>query len=124
MCWFLRKFPLREEDLAPMIRGHQITLELAQQVQLPGVLNDLHNNSSLRRDVAGNPMAFLQSRGVTLPMGATVEFRILQADGWEMEVKVVEGPYAYINGFNNEKGFYRVQGPQRPRAPENPSSSV
>ena len=114
MCWFLRKFPLEHQDLAPMIRGHEITLQLAQTIGLAQLLNDLHSSPALRHDARTNTAAFLESRGVAIPPGATVELRELESNGWEIEMKVVEGAYAYINGFNNEKGFYRVQGPQRP----------
>src|SRR6185369_13987676 len=109
MCWFVRKFPLLKEDIDPMIRGHEITLELAKSPQLADVLNDLNDSPDLRRSMREDPASYLRSRGVKIPNGASVAMRLLEANGWEIEVKVVEGLYAYTNGFNNETGFYRIQ---------------
>jgi hypothetical protein len=114
MCWFMRKFPMHDEDLAPMIRGHEITLQLARTVGLPQLINDIHTDLDLRREMRLDPAKILYGRGITVPENATVAFRELEAQGWELEIRIVEGLYSYINGFNNEKGFYRVQGPQRP----------
>src|ERR1700730_17506470 len=111
MCWFMRKFPLTDDDLSPMVRGHQITLDLARSAGLVQLLNDLHN-PDLRRQMREQPKDFLLKRSINIPQGASVEVRELQANGWEVEIRVVEGLYAYINGFKNEKGFYRIPGPQ------------
>jgi hypothetical protein len=118
MCWFMRKHPLTDDDLSPMIRGHQITLDLARSAGLVQLMNDLHN-PDLRRQMREQPQDFLLKRSINIPQGASVEVRELQANGWEVEIRVVEGLYAYINGFNNEKGFYRIQGPQRPKRDAN-----
>jgi len=114
MCWFFRKHPLTDDDLAPMIRGHELTLGLARTRGLAHLLNDLQNNEALREDMRKAPEQFLQDRGMAIPENATVTVRELEANGWEVEIRIVEGLYSYVNGFNNEKGFFRVQGPQRP----------
>jgi hypothetical protein len=110
----MRTLPLIDDDIAPMIRGHEITLELARTQGLTQLLNDLHTSTDLRAQMKTDPYSYLQSRGVSFPSNASVTVRELEADGWEIEIKIVEGLYSYINGFNNEKGFYRIQGPQRP----------
>jgi len=107
-----------------MIRGHQITLELAQTPNLANLLNDLHGNQALRQEMKKDPRAYLESRGVNLPYGASVEERELDEDGWEIEMKVIEGAYTYINGFSTVKGFYRIQGPKLPRDLDRSSSSA
>jgi hypothetical protein len=101
-----------------MIRGHEITLELARTRGLTELLNDLHSSQALRRKMSKAPKQFLHDRGISIPENATVTVRELEANGWEVEVQIVEGHYSYINGFNNEKGFFRIQGPQRPPKPK------
>ena len=115
MCWFMRRLPMRDEDLYPMIRGHEITLQLARTPGLAQLLSDLGADPQLRRSFRADSTRFLSDRDMTFPPGAAMELRELHADGWELEIRVTEGLHTYINGFNNEKGFYRVQGPQRPR---------
>jgi hypothetical protein len=122
MCWFQRKLPLDDDDLYPMIRGHEITLNLARSAGLASLLSDLGLKPELRDQMRQDSQRFLADRRIDLPQGATLEVRELEANGWEIEVRVQEGLYVYINGFNNEKGFYRVQGPQRP--PKRPADDV
>jgi hypothetical protein len=115
---------MRDEDLYPMIRGHEITLQLAKTPGLAQLLSDLGADPQLRRSLRENPRGLLSDRNMDLP-GASdatmeLELRELHGEGWELEVRVTEGLYTYINGFNNEKGFYRVQGPQRPRRKDEP----
>lgn len=113
MCWFQQKLPLEDEDLHPMIRGHEITLSLARTAGLSKLLSDLGLRPELRDQMRQDSKRFLADRKIEMPEGATLD-RELEANGWEIEVRVQEGLYVYINGFNSEKGFYRVQGPQRP----------
>lgn len=113
MCWFQIKRLLTDDDLHPMIRGHEITLKLARTPGLAQLLNDLQR-PDVRRKMDENLESALKERKVKIPAGATVQLRELEAEGWELEVKMVEGLQAYTNGFNNETGFYRIQGPQRP----------
>jgi hypothetical protein len=122
MCWLQKKLPLDDDDLQPMIRGHEITLQLAKSAGLASLLSDLGSDPELRQRMRQDAKRFLADRKIDLPQGATLAIRELEADGWEIEVRVQEGPYVYINGFNNEKGFYRVQGPQRP--PKRPADDV
>lgn len=114
MSWRLRQPVITDEDLYPMIRAHEITLNLARTPGLAQLLSDLGANSQLRTEMRSDHQRFLARRNITIPEGAVVEVRELEADGWEIEVRLQEGLYMYINGFNNEKGFYSVHGPQRP----------
>ncbi len=116
MCWFLIQNGL-DKNLHPIKRLHEITLELARSYGLPQLLSDLQNRA-VREELKRDTVSGLKARNIQVPARATAEFRQLGADNWEIEVKVVEKKFAYINGFNNKTGFFtRIQGPKmRPRA--------
>jgi hypothetical protein len=111
MSWPFRKFPLKDDDIAHVIRSHEITLEFARTPGLAQLLNDLHNSDDLRQDMKIDPRKELDRRKITIPENATVTVHDLDDGGWEIEVRMVEGAYIYINEFNTEKGFLTFHSP-------------
>ena len=111
MSWLLRKFPLTEDDIALVIRSHEITLEFASTPGLTQLLNDLHDSHDLRQDMKEDPQKVLDLRGIEIPENATVTLHDLDEGGWELEVRMVEGGYIYINGYSTERGFFQSHTP-------------
>jgi hypothetical protein len=114
MCWFARN-PIDDRVIQPMIRSHEIALQLATIPNLAGQLNKLAADEKLRRSVERDPDSFIKENGIVLPAGAVVQLHTLEAGAWEIEVKVREGLFMFAYAFNSETGFACLHGPVRPR---------
>jgi hypothetical protein len=91
--------------LSPMIRQHEIMLDVLRNPALPETLQQLIDDSGTRKKWAANPLASARDAGFTLPEDAEVALDQFRG-GWQVEVRVYEEPNTYIFGFNSIKGFY------------------
>lgn len=111
MSWPFLEFPLTDDDIAVVIRSHEITLELARTRGLIQLLNDLHDSHDLRQDMKEHPQNVLKLRKIKIPKNASVTLRDLNKGGWKIEVRMEEGGYIYINGYSTKRGFFQSHSP-------------
>jgi hypothetical protein len=91
--------------LSPMIRQHEIMLDVLRNPALPGTLQQLIDDGNTRKKWAANALASARDAGFTFPKDAEVALEQFQR-GWQVEVRVYEDPHTYIFGFDSVKGFY------------------
>jgi hypothetical protein len=112
MPWPFIAFDLTDKDFAPVIRSHEITLEVARTPGLVALLNELHHSGGLRQEIGENPEAVLRRRGMAIPNRGYVRMREFKNGGWELSITITEGGYTFINGFSTEAGFFNLHHPE------------
>lgn len=101
MSWLTHTFPFTDTDLKHMIRGHEISLELAKVRGFAQLLNDLHDNRDLRSEMETDPLSVLERRGISIP--GTVIFRERSDGSWELVARVIDGSRVYTNRFATDR---------------------
>ena len=94
-----------KRHLSPMIRQHEIMLDVLRNPALAGALQQLIDDGGMRKKWAANALESARHAGFTLPEDTEVALEQFRR-GWQLEVRVYEDPHTYIFGFNSLKGFY------------------
>ena len=96
---------ISKRRLSPMIRQHEIILDVLRNPSLPETLQQLITDAGARKTWAANGLTAARDAGFEFPEGSEVRLEQFSR-GWQVEVRTYEDPNTYIFGFDSVKGFY------------------
>lgn len=93
-----------KKEHAVRMRSHELVVELGHNQELMAAMRELDDRPESLAEAVADGNKFFKKKRVKLPAGTTVSVK-KRSKGWEMSVRVEEGPYCYQYRYNSETGL-------------------